>query len=172
MYLRIFQGELERQCKFALIAVDDMKRALQTHDMERIWYPVQNFLVAAGNISKILWPSKKDYSERGVTLRKSLKVSDDSPLVPRTFRNHFEHFDERLELWATSSERHKFADYNVGPPNMILGLEPRDYLRNFDTTNFAVMFHGDRYSLSPIINAIQTLLANLSAESKTPHWIK
>jgi len=28
------------------------------------------------------------------------------------FRNHFEHFDERLEEWAKSSERHDVLDHN------------------------------------------------------------
>jgi len=52
--LRIFQREVERQCRFALIAVQDLNQALQTVDMDRIWYSVQAFLVAAGNVSKLL----------------------------------------------------------------------------------------------------------------------
>jgi len=170
MVLRIFQREVERQCKFATIAAQDLNQALQAGDMDRVWYSIQAFLVAAGNVSKLLWPSKPLLPERGAELRASLSVGDDSPLEPRAFRNHFEHFDERLEQWATSSERRNFADSNVGPPGMIVGLEPGDFLRNFDTTNFAVTFRGDTYHLQPVINAIRDLWRKAAVEAEKPHW--
>jgi len=169
MVLQIFQHEVERQCKFALIAAQDLNQALQSPDMDRIWYSVQAFLVAAGNISKLLWPSKPHLPKRGDELRASLSVEDSSPLQPRKFRNHFEHFDERLENWAVSSKRHNFADSNVGPPGMIVGLDPEDYIRNFDTTNFAVTFRGDVYHLQPIVDAVRDLWEKTVIEAQKPH---
>ena len=142
MVLRIFQREVERQCKFALIAAQDLNQALKVSDMDSVWYSVQAFLVAAGNISKLLWPPKPLLPERGAELRASLSVSDDSPIEPRTFRNHFKHFDERLEQWATSSERHNFADSNVGLSGMITGTEQGDYLRNFVPRTSPSLFVG------------------------------
>ena len=124
---------------------------LNARDLDRLWYSVQAFLAAAGNVSKLLWGSNRSSAERRIELRASLSVSDDSPLRPRIFRNHFEHFDERLEQWATSSKRHNFADSNVGPPNMIVGIDPEDFLRNFDTENFAVTFRGDVYHFRPVL---------------------
>ncbi len=170
MVLRIFQREVERQCKFALIAAQDLNNALQHGDMDRIWYSIQTLVVAVGNISKILWPSDPLLPERGVDIRKSLSVDDDSPLGPRKFRNHFEHFDERLEIWATSSEHMGFVDSNVGPPGMIAGVDPGDCLRNFDTINFAVTFWGDEYVLPPIVKAVQELWQKAAVEAKKPHW--
>lgn len=170
MVLRIFQKEVERQCKFALIAADDLTQALRQGDMDRIWYSVQGILVAAGNISKLLWPPHTHLPERGTELRASLSVTDDSPLEPRTFRNHFEHFDERLEQWATSSERLNFVDCNVGPPEMIAGMDPEDFLRNFDTSNFAITFRGDVYHLEPIISGILDLWKKAVDEAKKPFW--
>jgi len=173
MVLRIFQTEVERQCKFALIAAQDLDRALHTLENDRIWYSVQSFLVAVGNVSKLLWPIKKEdklkLRERGKELRTSLSVGNDSPLRPRTFRNYFEHFDEGLEDWATSSERHNFADSNVGPrPTtcMIAGLDPGDYLRNFDTENFAVTYRGDEYHLRPIVDAVHALWKKAVVEAQ------
>lgn len=170
MVLRIFQREVERQCRFALMAIQDLKQALQTYDMDRIWYSIQGFLVAAGNISKILWPPKARSRERGAELRASLSVGSDSPLEPRTFRNHFEHFDERLEQWVLSSERRNFVDSNVGPPGMIAGLEPGDFLRNFDTTSSAVTFRGDVYHIEPVGEAIRDLWQKAAVEAEKPRW--
>ena len=169
-FLRIFQREVERQCKFGLIATNDLVKALQAPDIDRIWYSVQALLSAAGNVSKLLWPFKPLLSERGFELRASLSVGEHSLLRPRTFRNHFEHFDERLEKWIISSERHNFAGSNVGPPNMITGFESGDHLRNFDTTNFAVTYRGDAYFLRPIIDAIRNLWQKAMTEAQKPHW--
>lgn len=170
MLLRIFQREVERQCTFALMAAQDLEHALRAGDMNRIWYSVQALLVAAGHISMLLWGADQPAAERRAPLRASLSVNDDSLLQPRTFRNHFEHFDERLEQWATSSERRNFADQNVGPPGMIAGLDPKDYLRNFDATTMAVTFRGDAYPLRPIVDAIRGLREKAAAEAMKPHW--
>lgn len=186
MILRFFLFEVERQCTFSLMAADDLKEALQAMEvttektdepfvyrielMDRLWYSVQALLVAAGNISKLLWPSKKLQAERGAKLRATLSVDENSILKPRTLRNHFEHFDERLEQWATSSKHGHFLDSNVGPSGMKLvsGVdnEPGDYLRNFDTTNFAVTFRGDVYELRPLIGAISDLWEKVNRTTK------
>lgn len=162
--LDIFQREVNRQCKFALTAVEDMKSALdiKAPNLDRFWYSVQAFLMAVGNISKLLWPSNPHIPERGRELREFLSVDGESVLELRKFRNHFEHFDERLEDWATSSDRHGFADSNVGPPNMIVGIAPSDFLRNFDTSRFAITFRGDVYEVRPIVEAIRALLPRTS----------
>lgn len=168
--LRIFQREIERQCRFAIIAVQDLQKALQAPDMDRIWYSIQSFLVAAGNVSKLLWPSSAHIPDRATELKNSLGVDDSSPLAPRTFRNYFEHFDERLEDWATSSKQKNFVDSNVGPSGMISGIDPEDYLRNFDTTKNAVTFRGDEYDLRPMVDAIIELHKKVSLEANKAPW--
>jgi hypothetical protein len=158
---RIFAREVERQTCFALMAINDLNSTRATRDMDRLWYSVQAMLVAVGNVSKLLWPPRKESEERGTSLRAELGVSDDSVLAPRTFRNHFEHFDERLEDWASSAGSNIFVDSNVGPPSMIviegMGQTQTHYLRNFDTKNVAVTFRGDSYALQPIATALTDL---------------
>lgn len=170
--LRLFQREVERQCEFALLAHADLKRALEAHDGGRIWYSVQAFLVATGNISKLLWPPQprepSKLPERAQELRDSLSVSASSPLEPRAFRNHFEHFDERLESWATTSARRNFIDSNVGRGPAVAGFDVSDYLRNFDTKDHSVTFCGDTYALGPLLEAIEVLHAAAAREASKP----
>jgi len=116
-----------------------------------------------------MWSNPSSEKERA-ELRASLSLSDNSPIRSRKFRNHFEHFDERLEQWATSSKRHNFVDQNVGPPSMIIGVDPEDFLRNFDTENFAVTFKGEVYELRPVINAIRDIWLKAVVEAKKPWW--
>ena len=71
MVLKIFQREVERQCKFAIIAVEQIKAGLANNDSDLVWYALQNLLVAIGNISKIFWPINRKYRKRGEELRRS-----------------------------------------------------------------------------------------------------
>jgi hypothetical protein len=152
----VFVREVERQSSYALMGFNDLNAALAARATDRIWYSLQSILIAAGNVSKLLWPAKA-YEARGVELRKDLQVAEDSVLAPRTFRNHFEHFDERLEKWASSTGGRIFVDSNIGPPGMISGLDETLFLRNLDTKNLAVTFQGDSYSLQPIATALVEL---------------
>lgn len=153
--LRIFQSEVRRQCEFALMAADDLKHSLDASDVKRIWYSVQALLAAAGNVSKLFWPSDSKLPERGQDLRASLGVPEKSPLESRAFRNHFEHFDSRLEIWAVSSEHKNFVDSNIGVS--ISGVDRNDFLRNFEPGTLTLTFCGEEHPLEPVIDAIQQI---------------
>jgi len=164
--LCVFLMEVERQCKFALIAAYDLERAVGTLNADRVWYSVQAFLIAAGNISKLLWGVKRApeaSKRRAGALRASLSVEGDSPLSPRTFRDHFEHFDERLDMWAAGCADGGFIDSNIGPAGFA-GSGSGHCLRHFDTANWAVTYRGDVYHLRPIIRAIDVLRRTATAE--------
>jgi len=167
--LRIFQREIERQCKFAIIAREQIKAGLLNSDLDIVWYAIQNFLVAVGNMSKVFWPINQKYENRGKELRRSLGIKDNSPIQPRNFRNRFEHFDERLEEWATSSKRQNFIDSNIGLVSKMVGIvDQEDCLRNFNPTSWTLTFRGDQYALKPILEAIDELYPKVSAEANKP----
>ena len=90
-------------------------------------------------------------------------IDDESALRSRKFRNHFEHYDERLEKWLMSSERHNYIDSNIGPIGSIPGFVVTDYIRNFDPTTWTLTFRGDRYELAPVLRAVKDLLAKCHA---------
>ena len=54
--IRHFQVEVERQCQFAMIALQDMEEASANSDGKLFWYSVQNLLVAVGRVSRLLGP--------------------------------------------------------------------------------------------------------------------
>jgi len=166
--IELYKREVNRQCTFALIAVSNIDNSLKILDnpkdidtfvktMNFIWYSIHAFLTSTGNLSKLFWPSKNDGKWRGQKLRELFSVEDNSPLNSRTLRNHFEHFDERLDKWV-SSRGNIFADSNIGQiENMIGNLKPEDYLRHYDPTTKTVYFKGDRFSILPIIKEISKL---------------
>jgi hypothetical protein len=67
--LRHFEVEVERQCQFAMIALQDMEEASANSDGTLLWYSVQNLLLAVGRISRLLWPLDPLFPNRGARLR-------------------------------------------------------------------------------------------------------
>ncbi len=182
--LQKFLYEIARQCRFCLVAYEDLNQALlllrtagsdqqirQKH-MERLWYSVQSFLVASGNISKLLFgDSTQLYSQRA-ELRRSLGIDDSSPFHfrNRDARNYFEHFDERLESWFNASTRHNFVDSNVGSLNMFGGVDEHDFIRNIDPGKMAITFYGEECLIIPIVDAVKQLKEKVKIEAENNRW--
>lgn len=156
----IFMGELKHQCRFAAKAYDDIIEAVQKNEIDNLWYSVQSFLISIGNISKILWPPDKKCIKRGQELRKYIGVENISPLKSREFRNHFEHFDERIQNWAETIGSGLYMDTLVTDRDNLINdatLEKNHSLRHFVTNTFTLKFRGERYELKPVGEAIVDL---------------
>lgn len=168
--LRQFQREVERQCQFAMIALQDMEEASADADGKLFWYSVQNLLVSVGRISRLLWPPDPLMPERGDELRSSLGVGEDSPLRALEFSDHFEQFDRHLERWFVSSEKHRFFDSYTEPLDVLAETAPEDRFRGFDTENNAILFHGQPYHLGPVAEAVEHLQRKAEAEMQKPRF--
>lgn len=168
--LRQFQREVERQCQFAMIALQDMEEASANSDGKLFWYAVQNLMVSIGRISRLLWPPEPLMPKRGDELRESLGVGEDSPLRANTFANHFEHFDKRLESWYVSSEDHRFFDSYTEPLDVLAETAPEDRFRGFQTEDNAILFHGEAYELDPVIQAVEELARRAESEMLKPRF--
>src|SRR5260221_13812861 len=80
MLLRVFQHQLDLQCKFLLLAAQEVDQGVQQKNVERIFYGLQNLLNAGANISKALWGQGGKLAEERKPLRDSIGIGDDSPL--------------------------------------------------------------------------------------------
>lgn len=158
--IEVFQNEVEKQSSFAIASIENINYFFNSEERPQsdfLWYYVQNFLTSSANVSKLLWGSNKEQNHGRKDLRESLKVKEDSILFSKTLRNDFEHYDERIETWYTESERRNYIDSNIGPTGFIGGVDPTDFLRNYDTTLGAVTFKGKVYELQPIVDELVAL---------------
>lgn len=169
--LRHFQTEVERQCQFTMIALQDMEEASANGDGRLFWYSVQNFVVAVGRISRLLWPPDPLFPKRGEELRETLDVGEESPLKALGFVEHFEHFDKRLETWQVSSEQHRFFDSYTEPLDVLAETAPEDRLRGYDTDKDAVLFNGESFELAPVSRAVEELQRRAEAEMMKPRFV-
>lgn len=142
-----FVDEAGLQARFALIAAAELDRP--TAD-DRFWYAAQGFLVATANVSRLLWPTQGN-AERGAELRAVFEVDDDSPLKLRRMRDHFEHFDERLDEWIATDYRRVRVDRSI---ETIHPLDLRGAHRNFDPASDALTFRGESLELGPVVSAL------------------
>src|SRR5438045_3811004 len=89
----IFELELDHQCRLAIRAATEMELSLALGEHERFWFTLHSLLTTTGNISKLLWGSRRGREGQRALLRERLGIADDSPIRSRTLRDHFEHFD-------------------------------------------------------------------------------
>jgi hypothetical protein len=137
---RRFLAEIETQCTFGLRAEQGLSVALAEEDTDGVWCALQMALLAAANISKLLWGSPRNPEEakqlilERQALRGCLRTTKASPLHRRTVRNAFEHFDEKVARSAGA----RYASRTIGPQNVI----PHGYRRfgHFDPASGLVTF--------------------------------
>jgi hypothetical protein len=168
--LRQFQREIERQCQFAMIALQDMDEASANSDGKLFWYSVQGLLVAVESISRLLWPPNPDASERGAALRENLGVGEDSPLKSRDFVERFLRYEESLEKWHESSEHRRFFDSYTEPLDVLAETPPEDRFRGYQLEENALLFHSETYELAPISQALEELQRKAEEEMQKPRF--
>ncbi len=173
MLLRIFQRQVADQCRFMLAAVPLVnERKFQ----DQLWIGCQMFVVGAGNVSKALWGDGRNRGKLAASrqpLRESLAVDDTSPLYDLALRNHFEHYDERIDRWWDGSTCHNYLDRMVVAPSAIVGLDSIDMFRIFDPSGPdgpTIVFWGETYKLQPIASECERILAIAAREAEKPHW--
>jgi len=167
--LRMHQRQIAHQCHASLQAAEQIKNGLISGNQEILWAGVQNLLTATANIAKATWGSGGKLTDERRVLRESLSIGDESPIANVDLRNHLEHYDERLDRWFRTSQHRNHADYMIGPPAMISGVEPTDVFRHFDPDSGDVIFWGEHYNLSQLVEAVTTLLPIAEAQASLPH---
>lgn len=163
MLLEVFQGQVLVQCEFLLLAAAELDTALEQHNVRRAFYALQSILNAAGNASKALWgqSGETEVAARRKPLRDSIELSDDSPLQSVRVRNHFEHFDNRVDDWWEKSTVRAFVDMNIGIPVGGMGFGKYDWFRNFDPQTGDLTFWGDQFNIRAIVNEVIQIVPKL-----------
>jgi hypothetical protein len=154
-----FLGEIEHQASLGIMAAKRLPTS-SASDIEplAVWSAIQSLLIAAGNVSKILWPVGEKSAPRGEMLRQLLQVAHDSPLADRRFRNHFEHYDERLEAWLANRKSAVYTDQFIGSFASVPEGFASSVHRAYDVDTQTVSFRGEAIQLRPLVLALGELV--------------
>jgi hypothetical protein len=153
----VFLREILFQSRIAIRAADNLVNIGHGLDHIDTWSSIQLILISAGNVSKILWPTHKASAPRGARLRTLLGIDDNNPLADRRLRNHFEHYDERIETWFASKNSAIYKDLIMGPLQGYDRQFPSNVHRGYDNTTQTLTFRGESMNLGAVIKALTEL---------------
>jgi len=160
----VFLGEIVLQSKIARRAAERLEATRHNFDNVETWCSLQSILVAAGNVSKILWPTEKKYKMRGERLRQMLKVQNDNILSDRKFRNHFEHYDSRIEDWFSKQSQGVYIDLAMNPSFPGTNLKSH---RGYNSFNNTLEFRGEILDLNETLKALQLIFESCKSYTLT-----
>ena len=155
---QVLIGEIVMQSKFAAMAADHLAEA---SDPTATWGCIQAILVAAANVSKILWPGNNARKARGERLRTLLGVGDRNLLSDRTFRNHFEHYDERVEDWLQENPSSVYSDSRIDSFEPIWGSSHCH--RSYNPVTQELTFRGESLNIGAVVRAIEEIQCTCKA---------
>lgn len=127
----------------------------------------------ASAISRIFWPpggrnkeSKKRAQRRGQFLRDLLELQSGHALQNRALRDHFEHFDERLDEWAESSKNRNIVRQLFGPRTAIGGdaIQDSDIIHHFDPDTNIFGFRGEHYNIQELATGIDDIYQRIKTK--------
>ncbi len=155
----VFVGEIVKQTKIAKRAAERLQTANDPDHFDEleIWVSIQSILVAAGNVSRILWPSRKQSKTRGEELRTLLGIDESNILSDRKFRNHFEHYDERIEDWFEKSGSAVYTDSSINPFGSIWESNPPNLHRGYSPLTQTLTFRGESVDLATLLNVLEEI---------------
>ena len=156
---RILLSEIDRQCRFAMIAYSDASAALERRDAERCWYSLQGLVAAALQLHRLLWPEPDASQVWALELRGSLEI----PTIRLSTRPNSSSLDLLATLEAWSSPRPAPSPSNLSPG----GLADSTYaecVRSFDPETGMFTLFGNVVELPPLLNAIAELAQKAEQE--------
>ena len=164
-----FETEVLHQWDFVQRGTALMDGGLRNVDLNTFWFGLHSTVSALGNISKVFFPARRLNQTRCVHMRTAFGVGAASLLGDRKVRNALEHFDERVDNWAATSQRHNFADRNVFAPGAIAGLDPSDFARNYDPTTTVISVFGESVDLKAVIAEVQAIVGRVQGAQRQRH---
>ncbi|PKV52562.1 hypothetical protein ATE84_4682 [Aquimarina sp. MAR_2010_214] len=154
----VYISEIVLQSQIAERAANRLPIDPAGFDHIEVWCSIQSILVAAGNVSKILWSRSNNKSKaRSKKLRKMLNIEDDSILSDRKFRNHFEHYDERIQTWFDSQSSGAYVDLAFNPFKPTPWGISKFYHRAYNQVDRILSFRDETLDLKEVLNALEEI---------------
>jgi hypothetical protein len=139
--------EIWTQSHFAGIAYSHIyPKTVRGTDL--VFSSIHSFLSHAAMVSKMLLAKSDDSVSKSIG--DILGIPPTSLVHNRKFRNHLEHYDERLKQWIKKAVMGRaIGTYNVGPKSMI-GIPNMIFVSHYDPTNDTFTFVDEDFNLGEL----------------------
>ncbi|WP_303317187.1 hypothetical protein Q4Q34_02105 [Flavivirga abyssicola] len=159
----VYLSEIVFQVKIAQRAANRLPTDPGNFDHIEVWCSIQSILVATGNVSKILWPISKKSKKRGKKLRELLCIDENNIIADRNLRNHFEHYDERIESLFEGQSSISFVDLAFNPFKPEKWQIPKFYQRAYNQVDRILTFRNETLDLKEVLMALEEIKMKCSA---------
>lgn len=149
-----------------------------------LWSGVHFLLVSAANVLKLGWPRKqvtetepeaierRDRRARAVRKAAGLSQSPPFPRMASVLRDHLEHFDSRLNAWATRQElaaqegrMQSHVDTTIAPMSISIANFPVEEFRRFDPGTLQFRFLSDDViDLLEVLDGLEAIYSRLEGQ--------
>ena len=74
-------------------------------------------------------------------------------------RDHFEHFDERLDDWAENSRNRNIISRLLGPRSAVGGnaIDDSDIIHHYDPSSKIYSFRGEPFNIQDLVTGIDDI---------------
>lgn len=174
--LRIYLEQAKDECERSFLAIKELNTAIASMGKCDPFGPAQSLVHHAAAVSRIFWPpgSKDKHARhrsqrRGDVLRKAIGVTNGHPVQNRALRDHFEHFDERLDDWAERSKNRNIVKQLVGPRTAIGGdaITDEDIIHQYDPATKVYAFRGERFDVQELATGLDDIYAKITKKLNT-----
>lgn len=157
--------EIWTQCKFALIAFDNLSIKGQ-ESTDAAFSSAHSFLSHAANVSKLLKAKDVDPPHDADVIGTIVGVQATSAVHDRELRNHLEHYDERLKGWISAQgPSANIGTYNIGPKSMIQ-IPGMVFVTHYDPNTKTFTFVNKDFDLTQLAHEVRKIQAAADA------WVK
>ena len=115
-------------------------------------------VLGKAQLGEVRRAGQRNFRALARSLRARLRVEDDSLLLNRELRNHFEHYDTRIIQLAREHPNEGGVDAHIGHPDEY-GEYGRYLLRCFDPEEQKFWFRGEPFALQPWVEALRDIRA-------------
>ena len=159
---RIVISEIDRQCRFVMMAYGDAAAALQAKEAERLWYSLEGLITAATRLHELLWPSPDPSVEWAAELRSTLGATDESPLnCPQL--SGVAPLLPTLESWNLQKPGQPPLLTNFGPAGFT-EPSPAECVRCFSPQFGRFTLFGATYEVTSLLHAVADLAPRVAQE--------
>ncbi len=168
---RIYLDQVKQECERCFQAIQTMNAILNGQLEGDFFQPALELIHHAAAVSRIFWPpcsrnkiSHKRAQRRGQFLRDLLVISTGHAVQNRSLRDHFEHFDERLDDWAETSKNRNIVFRFIGPRGAIGGsaIQDSDIIYHYDPQTKVFSFRGEKFDVQMLAQGLDDIFKKVT----------
>ena len=156
VWIELSIREISTQCHFAELAFKNIYPKAQL-GTDAVFTSIHSFLSHCAMVSKMLMADDQVSVQEKKSIGDILEISNTSPIHNRKFRNHLEHYDERLKKWIQQyGPDVSIGTYNVGPKSMF-AVPGMIFVRHYDPVNYIFTFVNEDFDLRELFEEVERI---------------